>query len=190
MGDAACPLCRTPIPKSDEACLAMLRRHVENDHPAAIRQLGYYYENGELGLVPSHKKSARLYQRAVDLGDVHAMAHLAESFLHGEGVKVDKKKAAKYYRMAADRGLATAQLNLGLCFINGKGGAKDAAEAMQFLKLAADQGLTVAEYNLGACYARGEFVARDTTEAIRWYERAAAKGNEKAKRGLARLRTP
>ena len=84
----------------------MLRRHVENDNPAAIRHLGWNYERGDLGLKPSHKKAARLYQRAADLGDVMAMFNLGFTYEHGRGVKLDKKKAAKYYRMAADRGLS------------------------------------------------------------------------------------
>ena len=54
----------------------MLRRHVENDNPTAVSQLGECYDHGRLGLVPSHKKAARLYQRAADLGDVFAMSNL------------------------------------------------------------------------------------------------------------------
>ena len=49
----------------------MLRKNVENGIPAAICQLGSDYTHGSLGLVPSHKKAARLYQRAVALGDVN-----------------------------------------------------------------------------------------------------------------------
>ena len=44
MGHRECPLCRTPCPKSAEEVLAMLRRHVENDNPAAVRQLGESYD--------------------------------------------------------------------------------------------------------------------------------------------------
>jgi hypothetical protein len=183
-----CPLCRTPEPKSDEEELSILCRHVENDNPVAIRELGCSYTQGDLGLVPSHKKAARLYQRAADLGDFKAMNDLGFAYNHGRGVKLDKKKAVKYYRMAADRNYAAAQSNLGCCFRNGSGVAQDDAEAFRFFKLAADQGHTQAENNLGFMYATGRGVARDKAEAKRWFERAAAKGHEGAKYNLARTR--
>jgi TPR repeat protein len=183
-----CPLCRTPRPESHDQALAMLRRHVENDNPVAISHLGNCYAKGHLGLVPSHKKAARLSQRAADLGDVFAMNNLGVLYKLGQGVKLDKKKAVKYYRMAADRGHAIAQCNLGQCLRLGDGVAQDDAEAFRFCKLAADQGFTDAEHNLGCMYVNGDGVARDVAEADRWFERAAAKGCEGARAMLARLR--
>ena len=166
----------------------MLRRSVENDNPAGVRHLGCCYAQSRLGLVPSHKKAARLYQRAVELGDVMAMYNLAIVYDEGQGVKLDKKKAVKYYRMAADRGYAGAQYNLGCCFRDGDGVTQDDAEAVWFYKLAADQGLTKAENNRGLMYARGRGVTRaDVAAAIRWYKRAAAKGHETSKANLAAL---
>ena len=168
----------------------MLRRNVENNHPAAVCHLGSCYDDGELSLVPSHKKAARLYQRAVELGDVMAMNNVGSAYEHGRGVKLDKKKAFKHFQMAADRGCATAQYNVGYCYADGDGVIQDYAEAFRFFKLAANQGFTEAEFNLGCMYEDGDVVARDsdTAEAIRWYERAAAKGHEKAKDALARLK--
>jgi len=182
-----CPLCRAPFPTSNKEYLAMLRRNVENGIPAAMRQLGFNYANGYLGLMPSHKKAARLYQRTADLGDVIAMFNLGFAYEHGEGIKIDKKKAVKYYRMAADRGHTGAQYNLGICYNRGDGVAQDYAEAMRFYKLAADKGLTHAEHNLGCMYLKGEGVTRDFAEFARWCERAAAKGHKGAKRALTRI---
>ena len=167
----------------------MLRRHVENDNPAATRELGFAYERGRAGLVPSHKKAARHFKRAAELGDVTAMNSLGVCYTYGQGVKLDKKKAAKYYRMAAGRGYAAAQIKMGLFFERGIGVAQDLVESFRWYKLAADQGLTIAESKVGSMYAAyGDLgVARDADEAAdeaaRWFERAAAKGD-----GLARLR--
>ena len=184
----SCPLCRTPKPETNEEALAILRRHVEKDHPAAIYHLGSSYLRGEFGLMPSPKKAARLFQRAADLDDATAMLNLGYAYEHGHGVKLDKKKAVKYYRMAADRGDASAQAHLGNCFENGKGVPQDDAEAVRFWKLAADQGFTNAEYAMGCAYVTGRGVARDLAEAKRWFERATAKGDEDAKAALALLR--
>ena len=183
--DAPCPICRTPWPKSIDKQLAMLRSKVESDNPAAISSLGSFYADGDLGLVPSLKKAARLFQRAADLGDVLAMYNLGAAYLKGEGVKLDKKNMVKYFRMAADRGHARAQFNLGCCYHEAVGVAQDYAEAMRFLKMAAEQGFTQAEYHLGIIYTSGEGVMLDDAEATRWIERAAAKGHEDAKAALA-----
>ena len=164
----------------------MIRRNVESGNPRAIGQLGSCYNNGNLGLVPSLKKAAQLYQRAADLGDVMAICNLGIFYRSGRGVKLDKKKAVKYFRMAADRGNASAQFNLGNSFHDGHGVAQDQAEAHRYNKMAADQGFTHAEFNLGNHYYRKGHL----TEAARWYERAAAKGHEQAERNLAILRRP
>ena len=73
----------------------------------------------------SYKKAARLYQRAVELGDVQSMVGLGFLYEKGQGIKLDTKKAVKYYRMAAERGYAQAQYNLGICFYNGIGVVQD-----------------------------------------------------------------
>jgi len=72
LGNSDCPLCRAPILRTDEANLATIRRHAENDNPVALCTLGECYGVGLLGLVPSHKKAVRLWQRAADLGSVIA----------------------------------------------------------------------------------------------------------------------
>jgi len=183
-----CPLCRTPIPCTEVEELAMLRRNVENGISMAIFYLGLSYSRGSLGLVPSYKKAARLYQRAADLGDVIATFYLGNAYKDGNGVKLDKKKAVKYYRMAADRGHTFAQFHLGFCYHFGEGVPQDYAEAVRFFKLNADQGCTHAEAYLGKMYEHGDGVAQNIAEASRWYERAAAKGHKKASDMLAGLK--
>ena len=180
-----CALCRTPLPESDEASLVMLRRNVESGNPAAMCLLGETYADGSLGLVPSRKKAARLYQRAADLGDTGAVVKLAYAYEQGSGVKLDRKKMIKYFRMAADRGDAIAQYNLAECFEAGRGVPQDDDEAAWFFKLSADQGFTQAEYVLGCMFigARGDGDKLD--KGIHLWERAAAKGHEDAKKALA-----
>ena len=59
--------------------------------------------------VKNEKKAAKIFKRAVELGNVDAAMRLGILYCEGEGVKVDKKKAMKLFRMAADRGDAKAQ---------------------------------------------------------------------------------
>tara|TARA_B100000475_G_scaffold172035_1_gene134539 strand:- start:60 stop:542 length:483 start_codon:yes stop_codon:yes gene_type:complete len=156
---------------------------VENEVPEAITFLGYAYREGWYGLVKSDKKAAKLFKRAVELGDVDAMTQLAELHKFGSGVKLDNKKAMKLCRAAADRGNAAAQCNLGLLLHS----ENKFEEAFRYYALAADQGYTNAESNLGFRYHEGTGTEVDLGKSRYWFERAAAKGHERAIRGLAFL---
>jgi TPR repeat protein len=183
VGIGACPLCRLPHPQTDAENLALLRRHVENEVPEAVSFLGDAYRFGCMDLVKSDKKAAKIYRRAVELGDMAAMASLGELYRDGLGVKLDKKKAERLYRMAADRGDAVAQNNLGLLLSC----EKKHEEAFRYFALAADQGYIEAETNLGIFYEVGYGTEVDLGKARYWLARAAAKGFEPAARNLARL---
>ena len=183
IGLDACPLCRVPPAENDAEDLARLRRHVENEVPEAIAFLGSAYRYGDLGLVKSDKKAAKIYRRAVELGDVDAMVFLGAFYYEGLGVKLDKNKAMKLYRAAADRGDALAQSIFG-SFLHSE---KKFEEAFRYFVLAADQGYTHGETNLGCCYRDGEGTDVDLGKARYWFERAAAKGHERATNGLAGL---
>ena len=179
----ACPFCAKPVSKTNKEELAEVRRHVEDELPEAIVYLGNAYRDGEIGVVKSMKKAAKLYKRAVELGDLQATFSLASMYYEGDGVKLDKKKARQLYQMAADRGHARAQHNIGSYFH--REGQQE--EAIRYFKMAAEQGLTPAEFNVGLSNEKGIGVERDLDEAKRWYARAAAKGDERAIEALAKL---
>jgi hypothetical protein len=145
--------------------------------------LGNAYCRGDFGLVKSDKKAVKIYRRAVELGDVEAMEHLAVLYEDGSGVKLDKKKAMQMNRAAADRGSAVAQCNLGSLLHS----QERFEEAFRYYALAADQGFTAAENNLACCYMNGEGTEVDLGKARYWFRRAAAKGSELATTNLARL---
>ena len=151
--------------------------------PEAISFLGEAYACGYYGLVKSDKKAAKIYRRAVELGDVDAMVYLGQLHQHGSGVKLDKKKAERLHRMAADRGDAIAQCNLAFLI----DAEEKHEEAFRYYALSADQGYTPGEFNLGCCYLGGEGTEVDLGKARYWFERAAVKGHEKAIKALAAL---
>jgi hypothetical protein len=174
---------RLPRAENDAEQLARLRRHVENEVPEAITHLGHAYRGGHFGLVKSDKKAAKIYRRAVELGNVVAMTSLGALHNLGSGVKLDKKKAEELYRMAADRGDVFGQINLGSLLYS----EKKFEEAFRYYALAADQGHTRGEHNLGCFYRDGTGTEVDLGKARYWFERAAAKGHERAKAILADL---
>ena len=186
-----CPLCRLPPAIGDAEILARHRRHVDMDVPEALTSLGLYYRDGQYGLVKSATKAVKLFERAVELGNVNAMTWLGFAYEIGEGVKLSKKKASKFYRMAADRRHAAARCNLGILRYENA----NFDQAVRLFGLAAAQGLTHAEYMLGLCLEHGLGVPTkdsstkqgDLDEAKRLYALAAAKGYEQAKDRLANL---
>jgi len=178
-----CAFCRAPQP-SIPAILPLLRRHVEDLVPEAISFLGTSYLEGKYGLVQSAKKAAKLYKRAVELGDVDATTHLGWMYRIGDGVKLDKKKAERLFRMAADRGHAPAQFNLWDLHQSDD----EEEEGLPYLERAAALGYTRAESALG-CEHRflGPVVQHDLGKAKHWLARAAAKGDEVAIRLLENI---
>ena len=186
-GGNLCPLCRTPRAKTDAEDLARIRRHVEDELPEAITSLAHAYRDSDYGLVKSAKKAAKLYKRAVQLGNVDAMNCLASFVERGEGVKLDQKKAMKLYRMASDRGNPRASCNLGIMLTENGATPPEAREAFVLFKRSADQGYTDSIYMVGRCYELGDGVEKDLDEAKRWFARAAAMGDNDAIGVLERL---
>ena len=156
---------------------------MENEVPEAITFLGIAYREGRYGLMKSDKKAAKIWKRAVELGDVDAMVFLGRLYYFGRDVKRDKKKAERLYRAAADRGDVFGQANLAYLLES----EVRFEEALRYYALAADQGLTTGEYNLGCVYENGRGTEVDLGKARYWFERAAAKGHEKATEALAEL---
>ena len=195
-----CPMCQEcPPPGLDKDELqrhlvAVLQRHVDNDVPAAICQLGCLHQEGECGFVKSAKEAARLYERAVALGDVDAMVFMAGLYEKGdaadESEEKTKKSSRNLYRLAANRGHVGARFKLGLSLISTKR-AKDREDGMQHLARAAEQGYIRAEYATGALLVelRGE-EAESFDEGIRLLRRAAAKGHQPAINYLAERQMP
>jgi len=166
-------------PNSHAEELARLRRHVENEVPEAINHLAQRYVRGEwvsIGVPKSAKKAAKLFKRAVELGNTMAMVGLGLLYERGDGVKLDRMKARQLYQLAADRGSAHAQFDLG----NNLRDAGDETAAMSYFTLAANRGLIVAWNALGGVY----YNQRNLEESTRWFERAAAAGHEGARRNL------
>jgi TPR repeat protein len=177
-----------PYPKSHAETLARLRRHVNDEVPEAIVELGCVYCSGDLGLVKSLKKGAKLFKRAVELGNVDAMHRLATCYYLGEGVKLDMKKAVKLWRVPASHGHAKSQYGLSVALrVLSVDPLETAEESFHYAKLAAEQGVKEAEYNVGVALWKGLGVAVDVDEGRRWLERAAAKGFQSAFDQLAEL---
>lgn len=161
---------------------SVLFREIRPAKNVEHRQLTHFV--GDCGVVKSTKKAAKIYKRAVELGDAEAASRLAVLYAAGDGVKLDKNKALQLWRTAADRGYAHAQAKLAE-FLEDNGSPHE--ETFRLLELAAKQRITQAEYNVGERYVTGRGVTQDLEEAKRWFARAAAKGHDKAVSALEQI---
>ena len=190
-----CPFCRTQPAKSNAEVLVRLRRHVENEVPQAITKLGQAYRDGSYGLAKNLRKSAKIFKRAVELGDADAMVNLAMMYWQGgEGVKEDVNKAKQLFMSGSDRGYVPAQAMLGMIMVGEieAGIHEDREGTFSILYSAADRGHSGSQTQLAQCYLHGIAVEADPDEAKRWYARVVAESlsprfRENAKAALARL---
>ncbi|MDI6798231.1 MAG: tetratricopeptide repeat protein [Desulfatibacillaceae bacterium] len=79
--------------------------------PAAQRNLGMMYENGQ-GLPKNLAEACRWYKRAADKGDVEASYRLGVHMANGRGIPQDKAGAFVLLTKAADQGMVAAQKTL------------------------------------------------------------------------------
>ena len=123
--------------------------------------MGNLYRDGDPRIIKSAKKAAKIYKRAVELGNVDAMLSLGLLKMTGDGVKVDRKMALQLWRiMAADRGSERAQYNLGLAKLQDmrEGGVEKADMRAYFTEARAWLGLAAAA---GHREARAELARQD-----------------------------
>ena len=179
---APCPICQTPIARTDAEVLAQTRRHVENEVPEAIAFLGNCYRKGHL-VVQNLKKAKKLYKRAIELGNVDAMRYLGTMYEQGNGVKLDLEKAMQLFRLGTTRGDNSSRYKLALMLR--KDGRHE--EAFPHWQENAERGCTTSEYFLARCFEDGDGVKLDEDEARRWFARAAAKGDAGSQEALRAL---
>jgi tetratricopeptide (TPR) repeat protein len=106
-----CPFCISDLRgKTDEENMQELMKRVEANDAGAMCQLGYYYRNGQLGLLQDEEKAMQLWTQAAELGFSSAHFQLGHEYRKGG----DLKKAKFHYEAAAMAGHEVARCNIGL----------------------------------------------------------------------------
>jgi TPR repeat protein len=98
----------------------------------------------------------RLFERAVQQGDMDAMYELGFMYEDGLGVELSHERAFEYYKQAAHLGHRRSQFNLGTMYRDGEGVLQSYQMAKQLYTLAIKHGSTDAMINLGCLYANGD----------------------------------
>jgi TPR repeat protein len=90
------------------AALPWFERAAAQDHPEAVRMLGYLHGEG-LGVPKDDAAAAAFYRRAAELGDAFAQFNLAAMLDQGlGGLPRDEEAARMWFRRAAEQGVTAA----------------------------------------------------------------------------------
>ena len=106
-----------------------------------------FYQNGK-----DVQESVAEYQRLSLWGCHEATYNLANCYLFGQGVEINKTKAICLLDELAAYGDVHALNNLGVCYNMGIGVEKNVDIAMDLFTIAADKGHARSQYNLGIIY--------------------------------------
>mmetsp|Transcript_6638 Transcript_6638/g.10779 ORF Transcript_6638/g.10779 Transcript_6638/m.10779 type:complete len:295 (+) Transcript_6638:79-963(+) len=104
---AACPFCRTPVPKTQEEALKNEMKRVEKNDPIGLRMVAM-----KLYRKFDYDGAFKNYMKAAEQGDVDAHYNLSVMFYEGHGVEKDKKKELHHLEEAAIGGHPWARYNL------------------------------------------------------------------------------
>ena len=160
--EKTCPFCRTPESKSNEESIRRVTKRMDAGDDMAIHNQGCYYREGT-GFPQDDTKAFEFYQRAGRLGNAASNFNIAQMYMNGIGVEVDKKKAGHHYELAAIEGHVEARHNLG-CF------EKNAERALKHYMIAVRGGAKNSLDYIQYLYSNGHASKQDYSTALRSYQ--------------------
>jgi TPR repeat protein len=123
------------------------------------------------------RKTAALFKKACDGGDLAACANLGVCYRDGTGMPKDLARASALFKQACDGGDLAACTHLGVCHRDGIGMPKDLPRAAALFKQACDGGDLRGCGNLAVAYANGDGVTEDRVRAAALFEQACSGGH-------------
>ena len=180
------------VERNAKSAFKWFRKGAERGHPMCLYKFGQCYKLG-FGVEKDEDEASKWQNKAVaawrtsaNSGDTGAMVRLAELYMKGDVVELDKEEAVKWYRKGAELGNETAQYELATCYHNGNGVEEDQEESARWMLKAAEKGSDRGvQWAMGRYYQEGWGVEKNQVEAVKWFERSAKKGFSLAKYYLA-----
>jgi TPR repeat protein len=160
---------------SEDVDIVELTRSAEAGDADAQYQLGLLnYAEGR------RSEAAEWYSKASESGHPGAKCNLANLYMTGDGVAVNKEKAFDLYNEAADAGNLDAMHNLGLMYESGDGVEQNTELANELFERSAAMGDSCSLYVLG-----NKTFDSDIKAAAELFNKAAAGGHTGAMCNLA-----
>ncbi|KAF9159503.1 hypothetical protein DFQ26_006471 [Actinomortierella ambigua] len=143
----------------------------------AQNELGYLYDDGQLGVPQSDTEAVYWYRQAAQRGHPCGQFNLGNMYHDGRGVEAKSDKEAVYwFRLAADQGDVIAQNNLAWMYDAGRGVEQDNQEAYKWCLQSAQGGCKEAQCAIGIMMELGIGTGTprvDLEAASNWYRLAA-----------------
>ena len=181
------------IPQDDTKALQAFLRSAELGQPAAMYNVGTYFEKGR-GAAPNPTESFKWHLKAALSGLSLAQREIGLRYRTGRGVQTDTVVALSWLSRAATAGDADAALTLADMLLAGEGGLPpNPTNAIAILTRASELGLPAAQVRLASLYASSP--TAPPADLIRAYALTLAAGPDfppalKLKSELATKLTP
>jgi hypothetical protein len=113
-------------------CIDLLRKSADLGYPLAQYQLGYFHDDGDMGLEQNEEEALKYYKEAAEGGQVLARHDLSCA----ESQNCDFVAAMRHCRLSASAGYRPSMKTLVKCFENGLLHHGDLAKTLQTMYLA------------------------------------------------------
>ena len=123
------------LPVDQAKCIDLLRQSADLGYPPAQDQLGFHYQNGEMGLEQNGEEATKYWEKAAEGGHVIARQSLGSTdFKNGDHIA-----AMRHWRLSASAGFRNSMEALIACFERGLLHHTDLSEITQAFYLARDE---------------------------------------------------
>lgn len=129
------------VEKDFDLAVSIYEVAAENNNPVAMNWLAEAYWN-----IEEFTTAEKWYQKAINIGDVPAIASLGLLYTTGgNGVSQDYERAFRLFQIAADKGDPNGMFYLGTLYISGNGVTADIREGKKWVQQAANLGVEEAK---------------------------------------------
>lgn len=149
----------------------------ETGNPVCQWQLGNEYFDGKK-VHRNYGEAVKWWTKAANQGNEWAQLDLAECYIWGKGVALDRKKGVQMLRLIIEKSKMTyfkalAMYRLSFCYFNGFGVTKNFDEGTKWLRKSAEMGFPNAQHDLGNAYLNGFFkIPKDEEQGRFWLKRS------------------
>lgn len=154
----------------------------ESGYPEAQHDLAVIYMSDRR---PDFKRSAMLFAKAADQGEVDSIYQLGMLYAYGQGIKRDPDKAVMLLTEACDKGHSQAMFDYANMRFEGQVLEQDLSEAAKWFGKASEQYNATAQYCLACMYGNGTYFEKDDEKAAQLFTDAAEAGEPNSQYALA-----
>ena len=155
----------------------------KNNHGTSIYNIGFLLEH--TSKTKKNKEASQYFLQSAELGNTYGQTVMANKYLFGWGVEIDKEKSVYWEEQAAKQGNITSIREMAQKYYYGEGVDKNFEEAVKWYQKAIDAGDQESLYLLGKMHENGEGFDKDFDKALELYTQAAKLGYDEAQNELS-----